>query len=44
MKFHKKSNLQEVVIVDEGDMLEAFLSETEFKHMDYEIRCELFEQ
>lgn len=25
-------------------MLEAFLSEAELKQMDYELRCELFEQ
>lgn len=31
-------------IVDEGDMLESFLSETEYQHMDYEKRCEVFEE
>ena len=30
--------------MDEGDMLETFLTQTGFIQMDYEIRCELFEQ
>ena len=44
VKFNKKSTTQGDIILDEGDMLESFLTEIQFKQMDYEIRCELFEQ
>lgn len=39
IKFNKKSSITDTMTVQQGDMLETFLSETEFKQMDYELRC-----